>query len=266
VFRTEGLATGKKLVTFLYAHKKELDGIAAKTSRHIRLTDVVVKGIGKLVFVRLTFDTSEAMGMNMVTLATSAIASYVTQKTGARLVSLAGNYDSDKKPSWINFIRGRGWEVRAEATIPAGILQDTLKTTAKELYDVWLAKCMIGSAMTGSMGFNAHFANIIAALFLATGQDPAHVVEGSLGITTAEVLDSDLYISVFLPDLMVGTVGGGTGLATQKEALAIIGAKNTEEFARVVGAAALAGELSLLASLAEGTLAKSHKRLARAKT
>jgi len=198
----------------------------------------------------------------------------------------------DKKPSWLNRIEGRGIKAWAEATIPAGVLKDTLKTAARAMYDVWIAKCMIGSAMAGSMGFNAHFANIIAALFAATGQDLGHVGECCVGITTMEIIPptsfrppsrnpvfkrwipgqarddnngEDLYVSVYLPDLMVGTVGGGTGLATQKEALGIIGAKTSQEFAEVAAGAVLAGEISLLASLSEGTLARAHQKLARGK-
>jgi hydroxymethylglutaryl-CoA reductase (NADPH) len=128
---------------------------------------------------------------------------------------------------------------------------------------------MTGSALAGSTGFNAQFANIVAAIFLATGQDPAHIVEGSLGITTAEVVRENLYVSVYLPDLMIGTVGGGTGLATQKEALSILGitggdkGKNAEILAKIIGGTVLAGEISLLASLAEGSLVKAHKKLGR---
>ena len=191
-------------------------------------------------------------------------------------VSVAGNYDVDKKPSWLNSIEGRGHKAWAEVMLPSSVLRSVLKITASKLYEVWLAKCMIGSAMSGSMGYNAHFANIIAALFLATGQDPGHVGECSVGITTMEVVDkSDLYISIYLPDLMVGTVGGGTGLATQKEALSILGVsggspsgedgKNAQKFAEIIAGAVLAGEISLLASLSEGTLSKTHEMLARGK-
>ena len=206
------------------------------------------------------------MGMNMVTIATQALVSHIEKQLGVRCVSLAGNFDIDKKPSWLNSIENRGMKVWAEVTIPATILHSVLKTTAQKMYDVWLSKCMVGSALSGSMGFNAQYANVIAAIFLATGQDLGHVGEGSIGITTAEVVSSkDLYMSVTLPDLMVGIVGGGTGLATQKEALSIISAKTSQEFAEVVGGAVLAGEISLLASLAEGTLAKAHQKLGRGK-
>jgi hydroxymethylglutaryl-CoA reductase (NADPH) len=163
-------------------------------------------------------------------------------------------------------------KVWAEAVIPSSSLSATLKTTARGVYDVWLAKCMVGSAMAGSMGFNAHMANIAAAIFLATGQDPAHVVEASVGVTICEIVhDTDLYISVYLPDLMVGTVGGGTGLATQKEALALLGVaggdggSNARRLSEIIGATALAGELSLLSSLSEGSLARAHEALGRGK-
>jgi len=149
------------------------------------------------------------------------------------------------------------------------VLRKILKTTAQQIYDVWLSKCIMGSIMSGSMGYNAQYANVVAALFLATGQDIAHVVEGSLGVTTTEVRGKSLYISVYLPDLMVGTVGGGTALATQKEALLMLGVfggdggNNSELFSRIISCAVLAGELSLLASLSEKTLAKAHINLAR---
>ena len=124
--------------------------------------------------------------------------------------------------------------------------------------------------MSGSLGFNAHFANIVSAVFIATGQDPAHVVEASMGLTTSRVTKSeDLYFSIYIPALMVGTVGGGTALATQKEALSIMGiaggndGKNSQKLAEIIGGGVLCGELSLLASLAEGSLASAHKKLGR---
>lgn len=264
VFKVENLHESDKLNRFLEEHFVDLQKITKTTSRHLTLTKYMDRGVGHYRYVRFVFDTQDAMGMNMVTVATQKLVEFIETKTSALCISLAGNYDVDKKPSWLNVIEGRGTKVWAEVTIPSEVLKEILKTSAKAMYDVWLAKCMMGSAMAGSMAFNAQFANVIAALFIATGQDIAHVVEGSLGITAAEVVDgNDLYVSVYLPDLMVGTVGGGTGLETQQEALNIIGAKNSQEFAEIVVAAVLAGEISLLASLSEGTLAKAHQRLAR---
>lgn len=270
VFRIDDIQHGERLANFVYQHTQAFNEIVYKLSTHATVIEVTVKTVGRFAFVRIGFNTQDAMGMNMVTIASDKIAEYIEKNTSAKLLSVAGNYDIDKKPAWLNVIRGRGWEVRAECVITASVLEKTLKTNAQSLYDVWLGKCMLGSAMSGSMAFNAHYANIVAALFLATGQDLAHVSEGCLGITTTEVLPSgDLYISVYLPDLMVGTVGGGTGLATQKEALAILGivggdgGKNAEKLAVIVGGAVLAGELSLLASLSVGTLGSSHQKLAR---
>ena len=248
-------------------NKKRLAETAEKTSRHLHMENVLVREVGQYLFVRFAFDTADAMGMNMVTIASEAMAQVIEEETGAKCLSVAGNFDVDKKPSWLNFINNRGFVVWAETVLQKDILHSVLKTTAEEMFDVWLGKCMIGSAMSGSMGFNAHYANIIAALFIATGQDPAHVVEGSMGITTTKVLPKgDLYVSIYLPALIVGTVGGGTGLATQKEALEILGVEgenNVGTFAEIIGGAVLAGELSLLASLAQGSLGRAHKELGR---
>ena len=266
VFRVKNLAEHDRMYRYLKTHLSELKKVAEATSHHLTLEKLLTRGVGRYRYVRFVFDTQDAMGMNMVTIATQALVSHIEKQLGVRCVSLAGNFDIDKKPSWLNSIENRGMKVWAEVTIPATILHSVLKTTAQKMYDVWLSKCMVGSALSGSMGFNAQYANVIAAIFLATGQDLGHVGEGSIGITTAEVVSSkDLYMSVTLPDLMVGIVGGGTGLATQKEALSIISAKTSQEFAEVVGGAVLAGEISLLASLAEGTLAKAHQKLGRGK-
>lgn len=264
VLKVKNLAENDKLNSFLDKNFNELALVAEKTSHHLKLKKIFTRGFGRYRFIRFVFDTEEAMGMNMATIATNSLVSFIESKTEARCVSVAGNYDVDKKPAWLNVIEGRGMKVWAEAIIPEKVLKETLKTTAQKIYDVWLSKCLLGSAVSGSMGFNAHFANVAAALFLATGQDPAHVVEAATGLTTCEVEDNkSLYISIYLPDLMVGTVGGGTKLATQAEALSILGVKNSEDFSELVAAAVLAGELSLLASLAEGSLARAHQKLGR---
>jgi len=269
VFRMKNLSESKKFCNFLDEHFEELKKVASDTSGHLKLEKISSIGVGNYHYVRLNFDTQDAMGMNMVTIATTEIASYIQTKTGISCLAISGNYCVDKKSAWQNVIQNRGSVVWAEVTLTKHVLTEILKTTAQKVYDVWLAKCLIGSAMAGSMAFNAQFANIVAAMFLATGQDVAHVVEGSLGVTTATIVNEDLYMSVYLPDLMVGTVGGGTALATQYEALSLLGVeggddgKNAQKFAVIVGAAVLAGEISLLSSLAEGSLASAHARLGR---
>lgn len=269
VFYTGSLEKSKALQTWIVKNESLLQKTAASTSKHLQYKKISVQMLADYVFIRFSFDTEDAMGMNMVTIATQKMSELIEQKTGAKCLAVAGNFDIDKKPAWLNVISRRGFTAWAEIIVKKEIIKNILKTTPEKIFDVWLAKCMIGSAMSGSLGFNAHFANVIAALFLATGQDPAHVVEASCGITTAKVLpNGDLYFSIYLPALMIGTVGGGTGLATQKEALEILGVTGkgkVEKFAEIIAGAVLAGELSLLASLSEGSLAHAHETLGRGK-
>lgn len=262
VFVTKNLEESKRFVDWLGKHFIDMYQYSGKTSAHLKLLKIEPTIVGKNVFVRFTFDTGRAMGMNMATIATEAIVKVIEKRLKIKCLSLSGNYCVDKKAAWTNFINGRGYKVSAEVVLKEKIIKKILKTTATKIYEVWLAKCMVGSAVAGAVGFNAQFANVIAGIFLATGQDLGHVPEGSMGVTTAEVIGRDLYMSVYLPDLMIGTVGGGTGLATQKEALSIIGEKH---FPEAIGGAVLAGEISLLASLSEGSLVRAHETLARGK-
>lgn len=271
VFLTGTVEKSSEFRTWLMTNEKNLAREAQATSSHLRFLSMMIQSLAEYIFVRFAFDTQDAMGMNMATIATQKIVEYIEKETGIACVSIAGNFDGDKKPSHLNFIDTRGYQVWAQCILSHKTIESTLKSTADKMYAVWLAKCMYGSIMSGSLGFNAHFANVIAAVFIATGQDPAHVVEGSLGVTTTQITNGGLSVSVYLPSLIVGTVGGGTGLPSQKESLQILGldggdqGKHGGQFAEVVGAAVLAGEISLLASLSVGTLAAAHEKFARKK-
>ncbi|NMB84151.1 hydroxymethylglutaryl-CoA reductase [Candidatus Roizmanbacteria bacterium] len=264
VFETDGLEQSFFLEDWLDSNYDLIKKTAETTSAHLKLSKFEIKIVGQYVYIRFSFNTDEAMGMNMVTIATQKIVDLIEEKTGVKCLSLAGNYDVDKKPSWLNFISGRGRQMWAEIIISQSVTEKILKTSTDRLFSVWLGKNLMGSGISGSLGFNGHFANIVAAFFAATGQDLAHTVEGSLGVTTARLnRDGSLYFSVYLPDIMMGTVGGGTNLKTQKLVQKITGVDNADDLARVMTGAVLAGELSLLASLAEGSLAKAHKKLGR---
>lgn len=263
VFYAGSIKKRNELRMWIKENKNRIKEAAESTSSHLTYKDVSIRGTGEYLYARFQYDTSEAMGMNMVTIATQKVVDLIEAETGVQCLAVAGNFDIDKKPAWLNFMQSRGREVWAEAVIPEEVLKTTLKTTAQKIFDVWLAKCMIGSAMAGSLGFNCHFANVVAAFNAATGQDLAHVVEGSHGITTTKVVGNDLYISVSMPSLMLATVGGGTKLKTQTEARTITGCSSVAQLAEVLGGAVLAGELSLLASLSAHTLASSHKKLGR---
>lgn len=264
VFYVGNLENNKNLRKWLHDNEEKISKIPEPTSPFIKYTKMVVSGTSDYVYINFYFDTQDAMGMNMATIATQLIADYIQQETGYKNIAVAGNFDSDKKPSWSNFVNGRGFQVRAEATIKADVILSVLKSSAEKIYETWLAKCMVGSALAGSLGFNSHFANIVAAFYIATGQDPAHVVEGSMGITSTKILpNSNLYIAVYLPAVMIATIGGGTKLNTQQEAQKIVGVKQSYQLAEVLGGAVLAGELSLLSAIAECTLARAHERLGR---
>ncbi|MFA6080816.1 MAG: hydroxymethylglutaryl-CoA reductase [Patescibacteria group bacterium] len=264
VFETTGLTESFKFKKWLDENFNLIKIEAEKTSSHLKLKKLGTRIAGTYVYVRFYFDTQEAMGMNMVTIATEKISQFIQKNANVKCLAVSGNFCIDKKPAWLNFISGRGKRVWTEVVLKKEVVKKILKTTSEKFFEVWLAKCMVGSAMSGSLGFNAHFANIVAAFYAATGQDLAHVVEGSMGMTTSKVLkNGDLYVSVYLPAVMIGTVGGGTKLKTKQEALSIIGAKSSKELAEVLGGAVLAGEISLLASLSEGTLAETHQKLGR---
>lgn len=264
VFKVRNIQHGKICMNWIHNHTQELANEAKATSDHLKLLHIQPSLNGRQLYLRISYDCDQAMGMNMATIATDAIATSIQKHTKAILLAVAGNYDTDKKPSWLNIIHGRGYRLLADVVISAEILQSQLHVTPKQLTETVIQKCWGGSMMSGSMGYNAHFANIIAAFFIATGQDAAHISEGSIGITSAEVLaDGSLYFAIQAPDILLGTVGGGTKLKTQTQARSITKTKTAKELAEILAGALLAGELSLLASLTENTLSVAHKRLGR---
>ncbi|MGC8606797.1 MAG: hydroxymethylglutaryl-CoA reductase (NADPH) [Vulcanisaeta sp.] len=262
-----------ELVNWINEHFNEIKGVAESTSRHAKLVSIQPFIVGNNVWLRFKFTTSDAMGMNMVTIATDkAIKHILSNFPRARLVALSGNMCVDKKANAVNFLLGRGKTVISETVIPRSTLEKW-GVTAEDVAEVNNRKNLLGSALAHSYGFNAHFANIIAAIFIATGQDVAQVVESSMGITWIEPLDNgDLYVSVTLPSLEVGTVGGGTGLPTQRETLQMLGVYgsgnppgiNALRFAEIVAAAVLSGEVNLILALARDELARAHEMLGRA--
>lgn len=271
VFRVSGIAEAAEVVEWVEENTGKLREEAEGTTSHGELLEVTPYVVGDNVFLRFRFDSKDAMGMNMVTIATQAACDLIEEETPASLVALSGNLCTDKKPAAINAVEGRGRSVTADVTIPRGVVEERLHTTPEAIAEANTRKNLIGSAKAGSLGFNAHAANTIAAAFLATGQDAAQVVEGANAITTAEVKDGDLYASLSIASLEVGTVGGGTKLPTQNEALDVLGLRgggdpagsNADALAEVIATGALAGELSLLAALASRHLSSAHEELGR---
>uniref|UniRef100_A0A1Q3FAJ7 3-hydroxy-3-methylglutaryl coenzyme A reductase n=1 Tax=Culex tarsalis TaxID=7177 RepID=A0A1Q3FAJ7_CULTA len=244
------------------------------TSRFARLQEVYIAMDGPILYARFRALTGDAMGMNMVSKGSEmALREVQRMFPDMQIISLSGNFCADKKPAAINWIKGRGKRVVCEAIIPADKVRSILKTNTRTLVQCNKLKNMTGSAVAGSIGGNnAHAANMVTAIYIATGQDPAQNVTSSNCSTNMEPYgDSgeDLYMTCTMPSLEVGTVGGGTGLPGQGSCLDMLGvrgahpthpAENAKQLARVICATVMAGELSLMAALVNSDLVKSHMR------
>lgn len=242
------------------------------TSRFARLQHIKTAMAGTLLFIRFRTTTGDAMGMNMISKGVEYSLNYMIEECGfddMEIISVSGNYCIDKKPAAINWIEGRGKSVVAEARVPAEVVKKVLKSDVKALVNLNVSKNLVGSAMAGSIGgFNAQAANLVTAIYLACGQDPAQNVESSNCITLMnELANGDLQISVSMPSIEVGTIGGGTILEPQAAMLELLGVKgphatnpgdNARRLARIVASAVLAAELSLCSALAAGHLVQSH--------
>ncbi|KAL6661788.1 hypothetical protein ACP70R_001172 [Stipagrostis hirtigluma subsp. patula] len=244
-----------------------------RSSRFARLQGVQCAMAGRNLYMRFSCRTGDAMGMNMVSKGVQNVLDFLQDDfPDMDVISISGNFCSDKKPAAVNWIEGRGKSVVCEAVIKEEVVKKVLKTNVLSLVELNTIKNLAGSAIAGALGgFNAHASNIVTAIFIDTGQDPAQNVESSHCITMLEPVNDgkDLHISVTVPSIEVGTVGGGTQLASQAACLDLLGVKganrespgsNARLLATVVAGGVLAGELSLLSALAAGQLVKSHMK------
>jgi hydroxymethylglutaryl-CoA reductase (NADPH) len=239
---------------------------AESTTRHGRLLRLEPQPVGRDVAVHFCYRTADAHGMNMIVKATDRACRWLVEQGRARGYSLFSGAESEKRASGALFAGGKGKKVLAGARIPARLLRAYLHATAEQLAEVW-RRTVLGHLQAASLGYNGHFANGLAALFIACGQDVANVANSAVGITAFEALEGgDLYASVTLPALTVATVGGGTGVGTARECLEMLGCAGqggAPKLAEIAAATLLAGELSMGAAIASGEFVAAHETYGR---
>jgi hydroxymethylglutaryl-CoA reductase (NADPH) len=273
-------ASGAKSAVILqqeiYAQRDKIAEVISAQSRFAKLHDINIQVVANLLYIRISITSGDAAGHNMVTKAAEAVLTWILAKyDNIKYVAISGNYCIDKKASAVNGILGRGKYVIAEITINRQLCVDELRTTPERVVDLNIKKNLIGSTIAGSIrSANAHFANMLLAFYLATGQDAANIIEGSQGITHAQVnTDGDLYFSVTIPNMILGAIGNGKDHDFVLQNLEDLGCRqdgevgmNSRRLAVICGATILCGELSLLAAQTNmNELMRTHVLMERSK-
>lgn len=273
VFDARSARRASEIARLLENDRLAIFAVADATSRFLHCNELFLRIVGSCVYLRLSGTTGDAAGHNMITKGADAVLQWICiQFPDVRHISTSGNFCTDKKVSSVNAILGRGKSVIADVTLSRKLCQTVLKTTPEAIAELNTKKNLLGSIINGGVqSANAHFANMLLGVYLATGQDAANIVEGSQGITFAEVRGDDLYFSVSLPSIIVGTVGTGKELPFTHEALQRLGClenrapgQNSQRLAEIIAATVLCGELNLLAAQTKpGELVRSHMSLER---
>lgn len=254
-------------VEWVARHDADLKAAAEETTRFGRLVSLEPVMDANLVFLRCRYVTGDASGQNMVTIATDALCRHIAEicPMPLRKWYVEGNHSGDKKASLLGALTGRGRKATASVLLPEKVIRRVLRTSAEDMAD-YARVASVGASISGQIGIHAHFANALAALYIATGQDAACVAESTNGMSRMEPREDGLYCTVTLPNVMVGTVGGGTGLPAQARALELMGLRGAGKapaLAEVVAATCLAGEISIVAAIAAGHFTHAHESLAR---
>ena len=267
VFIFDNALEAKEFGAWVVEHFADIAAAAEATTRIGKLVEIEQYAVGPLRYLRFDYTTGDAAGQNMVGRATLAGCEWIVDNHPASpRYMLSGAIDTDKKHSQMNVLRTRGKRVVAEAVIPDALLQAVMGVDSETLFRSRQIS-VTGSYLAGAASNGAHAANGLAALFIATGQDAANIAESQASLTYSQRLDNgDYYWSVTLPALIVATVGGGTGLATQSECLEMLGCRgagNAHKLAEICAAVVLAGEVSLASAVLAGHWVSSHERLGR---
>ncbi|MDG6221123.1 MAG: hydroxymethylglutaryl-CoA reductase, partial [Candidatus Thermoplasmatota archaeon] len=221
--------------------------------------------LGRKLYLRFSFLTADAAGQNMANKAAYVLRQYILKEYPGKIESswLESNFATDKKHSHVNVLSTRGKKVTAEVMIPRKVMVEIMRATPEQFMELARAG-FLGSFYSGCNSNGLHAANGLAALFVACGQDAANIAESSTSLIDVSPTKDGLYVALTLPALIVGTVGGGTGLPTQSECLRIMGCKgqgNARKFAEICAATALAGELSLAGAIISEEWTEAHEKM-----
>lgn len=266
-FRLSNVIDSGLFVEWVVNNVDHLKAAAEATTRYGKLVSLEPMIDSNVVFLICRYTTGDASGQNMVTIATNAMCKTIAAECPVKIRRwyIEGNFSGDKKASFLGMVTGRGRKVTASVTLPAEIVENILGTTVQDMLDYGQI-ANLGAHLSGQFGAQAHYANGLAALYIATGQDAACVAESAVGFTRMEAHGDNLFCSVTMPNILVGSVGGGTGLPSQTAALNILGLKGEGKgaaLAEVAAATCLCGEISIVAAIAAGHFSRAHETLAR---
>lgn len=266
-FVFENLLQAGQFVHWVVSNVEMLKDKAEETTRFGKLVSLEPVIDNNITFLLCRYTTGDAAGQNMVTIATDALCKAVAAECPIPIKRwyVEGNFSGDKKASALGLMTGRGRKVSASVTLPAEVVEKVLRSSVDEMLDYGRV-ANLGSLLSGQLGAQAHYANGLAALYIATGQDAACVAESAVGFTRMEPRGKDLFCSVTMPNILVGSVGGGTGLPSQTaclEVLGLAGAGHGSALAEVAAALCLCGEISIVAAMSVGQFAGAHEKLAR---
>lgn len=267
-FLFKNAGESNKFVQWVNDHYDAIKVAAESTTRFGKLKRIDPFFVHHWVVLDMVYETGDAAGQNMVTIATNAACSYIEKQYPVTFL-LESGFNSDKKPSARNLVRGRGHFVIAQAEISHNVLKRVLRISKQDAYLLQTMSLPIAH-LIGSLGNHLHISNTLAAVYIATGQDAACVGENSLGHTQLILTDTGLQINLTLPSLTIGTVGGGTRLPMQRRNLELLGCSEdkhaSRKFAEIICASTLCLELSLLSAISSGTFSQSHETYGRKKT
>ena len=266
VFLFDGVAEAHEFASRLHQDFSRIKEEAESTTRRGKLLRLECHPVGREVTVNFCYFTADAHGMNMIVKATDRACRWILRHSNAREFLIFSGVSSEKKASGTLFGGGKGKKVVAGASLSASLLRNYLHISPMQLLDLW-QHTVLGHLQAHTTGYNGHYANGLAALFIACGQDVANLANSCVGITNFERLSNDeVYVTVTLPALTVATVGGGTGLGTAYECLqmlAVAGEGGARKLAEITAATLLAGEISIAAAIASGEFVNAHDRYGR---